>query len=453
MKNFSDRIGSDQLHIQPFYQQYSDPSGGVLEKRQTFTEAADALSAQPVSATERYNAVVQWDIVPNYPVQKHANYPVQKHANYPVKKHANYRHHYHHHEDDNCDDGDDGDDDEKDEDDEDDDDEDEDYTYVDDHEEYEYDDEKPYFEGENMNGDWWKYDKQEGWKHGIKANRRVIYFSTVAGAQLTKTITELPSALPHCVAGLPDVPIPVAERLVTVLVTPEVETIILPAEVRTIAGKEHTIQGAEKILTRFSPTTIVGEDIYLPGTTNVVTALGKVSTFTMAPLTIRGKDIFGTVTKYGATQYDATQYGATQYGATEYGATQYGATEILEGLTVTADGVVTTLTPDAVTVTQEVIVSAPPIISTVQVDVTHYLLRQTIVATTVATATAVQTVAVTSVNNVLVTLYGNTVTSTENVVVTVRRPKTTTVTSSVVTETAVAFLDQDSQAAIPTSAT
>lgn len=281
-----------------------------------------------------------------------------------------------------------------------------------------------------MNGDWWKYDKEEGWRHGKKANRRVIYFSKAPASLATTTVTELPPILPPCIPGVPGLPLPAAERLVTVLVTPDVETVRLPAEIRTIAGVEHTIQGEERVLTKFSPTTIMGEDIYLPGVVNTITALGKVTTFTMEPLTIRGKDVFGTVTQFGATEYGATQYGATQYGATEYGATEYGATqyatETLLGNTVTADGVITTVIQEPVTLTELVTVEAPPIISTVKVDVTHYLLKQTVMATVYATATAVQTVAFTTHDDVFVTLYGSTTTSTQDVVVTVRRPKSTT---------------------------
>ncbi|KAG2200225.1 hypothetical protein INT47_009863 [Mucor saturninus] len=391
-----DRVGRHINNNQPFHQQYSEPYPAILEKRNPHKNPnpVPPPPPEPTTSAAEFNAVVQWDIVPDYHGKKHK---------------------YHHHKnyEDYSDEDDDDDDDEYNNDD------------YDEYDEYDqdgdYDDALPYHEGENMNGDWWKYDKDDGWKHGKKANRRVIYFSKAAAALATTTVTELPLSLPPC---LPGVAIPGIDRLVTVLVTPDIQTVRLPAEVRTIAGKEHTIQGAEKVLTRFSPTTIMGEDVYLPGVVNTITALGQVTTFTMDPLTIRGQDIFGTVTQYGA-----TQYGATEYGATEYGATQY-ATETLLGATVTADGIVSTLLQDAVTLTELVTVEAPAVISTVKVDVTHYLLKQTVMATVYATATAVQTVAVTSHNNVFVTLYGSTSTSTQDVVVTVRRPKSTTTTST-----------------------
>ncbi|GAA5798545.1 hypothetical protein HPULCUR_003950 [Helicostylum pulchrum] len=381
--------GDHSLSLRPYYDKTEDSLSThfvkvhVLPKsRAYFLKKRDPVYNNADVYTPEYNAYVQWDYDGS---SKH----YRNGGDDSVPKH------YHNDEDD-------------DDEDEDDCDEDEDDNYG------EWD--KSYNKDTSMDKHWWKWHKKGGWKK----NKKVIYVSTVhysepttpAPITVTSTQTVDHTDTIHYTSTIPQPPTPSPlERIVTetVMKTGPTETVQKPGTTETVnkAGPTETttvtMNGATAEATVILPIMIntvteYRNNLSIPIPTDnlsvemnrivTVTAEGGVTTIPGSPITISNSPV-----------------------------------------TVTMSGQITTIFPEPVTLINEpVTVSNEPITvtSTVGVDVTHYLFRQTVMQTIFQTDTELVTVAFTSHNEVLQTVVG-TATTTENVVITVisTRPRTT----------------------------
>ncbi|GAA5808581.1 hypothetical protein MFLAVUS_001972 [Mucor flavus] len=390
--------GDHSLSLQPYYKQDSlsthfvkvhispkSPSS-VLKKRDPVFNNANKYVPE-------HNAYVQWedDSVPKS-----------------------------HQDDEDEDDDDDDDDDEVDDLEDDEDDEDE-----DDHGD-DADDDKSYQKDAGMDGHWWKWHKEGGWKMGKK--KKVIYISTVNYSEPTTPapITVTSTATAHytntvhhtSIVSEPPTPSPL-QRMVTATVfkTGPTETVQIPGITKTVnkVGPTET----STVTVNAPPAATVNATVILPVLLNTVTEYRDIREITTTPITspIVESNRIVTVTAPGSVT------------------TINGAPIAVSNspVTVTMNGQITTIFPDPITVTNDpVTVTNDPqtIVSTVNLVATHFLLRQTVVQTVVRTDTAIVTVGFTSHNAVYETVGGTTSTKTENVLVTVYHTRSSTVTAT-----------------------
>ncbi|GAA5808582.1 hypothetical protein MFLAVUS_001973 [Mucor flavus] len=387
--------GDHSLSLQPYYKNGKTEDSlsthfvkvHVLPKsRAHFLKKRDPVYNNADEYTPEYNAYIQWDYDGS---SKHYH----NGGDDSVPKH------YHNDGDEDEDNEDEDDEDDKDDEDEDNCDEDEDDN----------DDEpdKSYHKDTSMDKHWWKWHKKGGWMMGKK---KVIYISTVhyseptTPAPITVTSTLIVDHIStiHHTSTIPEPPTPSPlERMVTetVIRTGPTETVQRPGITETVnkAGPTETttvtVKGATAEATVILPILIntVTEYRDHPSTPSdnhsvetirivTVTAEGGVTTIPGSPITISNNPV-----------------------------------------TVSMEGQMTTVFPEPITLINEpVTVTNEPITitSTVDVDVTHYLFRQTVLQTVFQTDTTLVTVAFTSHNEVLQTVIG-TSTTTENIVITV----------------------------------
>ncbi|KAG2231225.1 hypothetical protein INT48_001227 [Thamnidium elegans] len=272
----------------------------------------------------------------------------------------------------------------------------------------------------SMDEHWWKWHKKGGWKMGRKKNKKVIYISTVHYSEPTPsaTITVTSTLTMDYTSTIPEPPTPSPrERMVT-------ETVMK-------AGPTETVQ---------NPATT--ETISKAGPTETATVTIKGVTAATAEATVILPMMINTVTEYRDIQDISTDDRSVETNRAVT-VTVKGNITTIPGLpvtisnspvTVTMNGQITTISPEPVTVTNKpVTITNDPqtIVSTVNVDVTHYLFRQTVVKTIYQTDTALVTVAFTNHNSVLETIVGGTSTTTENVLVTVYHTRSSTITSTI----------------------
>jgi len=354
------------------------------------------------------------------------------------------------------------------EDNEDDEDEDDEYDEYDEDYDDKEDDYKHYHKHANTNGHWWKWYKNHGWKMGKK--ERIIYVDNV----VTTTLDQV-TMIETFTAENTNNPPPPIERIVTETIDrPGItETIDRPGLTETILGP-----GITETLLRQGPT----ETINRPGLTEVIIRQGPIETIRVAGATetIRVPGVTETsfavstatstetsfapatvTTSYIPTTIDQTVVLPAVYSTvTEYLTsvsvlTENSSTASEKIVTITIDGDVTTVYPEPITLIQEPVtvtlngqvttISQDPVTITndpvtvtnegktvtniVSVDVTHYLLRQTVMSTIYRTATESVTVSVTDRSVVTQSVPGATSTKTENVVITVVSTRTRTTTA------------------------
>ncbi|GAA5798546.1 hypothetical protein HPULCUR_003951 [Helicostylum pulchrum] len=392
--------GHHSLSLQPYYKQ---------DSLSTHFVKVHILPKSPRSVLEKRE-----------PVYNNANKYIPEHNAYVQWEDDNVPK-SHHDDEDEDDDEDDVDDLEDDEDDEDDDDHDD----EDDHDK-DADDDKSYHKDAGMDGHWWKWHKEGGWKMGKK--KKVIYISTVnysepttpAPITVTSTQTVDHTDTIHYTSTIPQPPTPSPlERIVTetVMKTGPTETVQKPGTTETVdkVGPTET----STVTVSGPPFATVSQTIILPVLVNTVTEYRDAREITSSPITspvVETNQMVTVTVAGGITTIEGVPITISN-----------------SPVTVTLNGQITTISPDPITITNEpVTVTNEPVtvVSTIKVGVTQFLLRQTVMQTVFQTDTELVTVAVTSHNEVLETISGSTSTKTENVLVTVYHTRSSTITAT-----------------------